>query len=151
MVPEPIAVLLSPPAVVKKPHGGAVCPLAMVLSPNAALKTPLAVVFLLNATLSLPTLTSSQVVPVTLPARNAALRGCHIMRVPLPDAGMVPTLMVPPARKPPSVSRANVGGMVVPPPVVGTGRGLPPVLAPKTNVPLLPAPSVHGAPQLWSA
>ena len=64
----------------------------------------------------------------------------------MPDAGMVPTPAVPRARKPPSVSNEKVEGIVVPP-LVGAGRALPPVLALKAKVPLLPALSVHEPPR----
>ena len=50
---------------------------------------------------------------------------------------------VPRARKPPSVSSANVPG-IARPRRPRRGRGLPPVLAPKANVPALPELSFHG-------
>ena len=61
------------------------------------------------------------------------------MRVPAPVAGIAPVASAPRARIPPSVSSWMVVGMPG-----GAGRGLPAPLPPRTNVPELPALSVHG-------
>ena len=63
---------------------------------------------------------------------------------------MSPTPQVPRATKPAVLQQAEVrrNRRPAPSPVVGAGRGLPPVLAPKANVPLLPALSLHEPLQL---
>ncbi len=102
VVEAPIAVLMGPLAVVPVPRAVLRLPLAAVKWPIAVLQSPLAVVPKPKAALNGPTLTSSHLAPSAKPARNAAFPGYHIMRTPVPVAGMTPTLVVPLATKPPS-------------------------------------------------
>ncbi len=80
----PIAVEANPLAVVDFPIAVEANPLATVKLPIAVEKTPLAVVLEPIAVELSPMLASSHSVPSALPARNAALRGYHMRRVPAP-------------------------------------------------------------------
>jgi hypothetical protein len=83
----PIAIELSPEAVVLFPVAIEANPAAVVLLPIAIDLSPDAVVLNPNATEKIPILSLSHCVPVTSPALNAALSGYHIILAPDPLAG----------------------------------------------------------------
>src|SRR5262249_24695497 len=80
----------SPAATFERPMTNEPYACAVVPMPNAAEERPLATVAVLNAAEYTPILESDHPSPSVSPTRNAAFAGYHIIRVPAPEAGIVP-------------------------------------------------------------